>query len=204
MSNKIKAINGAKWTTVSTIFNAVLQFGQVALLARLLEPAAFGIVSISTLIINFLSIFAHFGFSNSIISKQVTNQKVLSTIYYLNLLIGVIMFALMYLSAPLLVLYYKEPLLDGVLKMAAFSFPIVFLGQIYNILLEKELKFKWLALTDIFCSITGSLVTIFLAFNGYQAKSLVGGLLSAQFLKMIIHNVLGRQYFAPIFQVERN
>ncbi|RZA00366.1 MAG: colanic acid exporter [Sphingobacteriaceae bacterium] len=198
MSNKKKAINGAKWTSVSAAISAILQFGQVAVLARLLEPSAFGIVSISTLVITFLNIFAHFGFSNSIIFKQVTDQKILSTIYYLNLIIGVLMFGLMYFSAPLLVLYYNEPLLDGILKIAAFSFPIVFLGQIYNILLEKELKFKSLALTDIFCAVFGTSVTILLAYKGYGAKALVLGLLTSLFVKMIIHNIIGRQYFSPV------
>jgi len=200
MSNKQKAINGAKWTTVSTAVNAVFQFGQAAVLARMLAsaPVAFGIVSISTLIINFLSIFAHFGFSNSIIYKQETNQKILSTIYYLNLLIGIFMFGVIYLSIPALVLYYHEPLLAGVLKISAFYFPIVFLGQIYNILLEKELKFKSIALTDIISSVLGTSVTIFLAYRGYQAKAPVLGFLTAQLIKTIVQNFTGRQYFSPV------
>lgn len=198
MSNKTKAINGAKWTTVSTVVNAVLQFAQVAVLARLLQPSAFGIVSISTLVINFLSIFAHFGFSNSIIYKQETSPKILSTIYYLNICIGAIMFVVMYVSSPLLVMYYKEPLLSGVLKISACYFPIVFFGQIYNILLEKELRFKAIALTDIFCSTLGTAATVFFAYNGYQAKALVLGLLIQQFTKMLFQNFIGRSYFSPV------
>lgn len=198
MSNQKKAINGAKWTTISTIVNTCLQFGQIAILARLLEPTAFGLVSISTLVINFLSIFAHFGFSNSIIYKQESDRSILSTIYFLNIGIGLLMFVVIYFSAPLLVWYYKEPQLAEVLRLAAFYFPIVFLGQIYNILLEKELKFKSLAITDIICSILGTSTTIFFAYQGYQAKALIFGLLTAQLLKMIIQNIIARKYFSPI------
>lgn len=198
MSNKKAAISGAKWTTISTVVSTVLQFGQVAILARLLEPSAFGIVSISTLVITFLSIFAHFGFSNSIVYKQETDQKILSTIYYLNLLIGMMMFVIIYFGAPLLVMYYKEPKLLEILRISAFYFPIVFLGQIYNILLEKELKFKSLALTDIICSVLGTTVTIFMAYNGFQAKALIFGLLTSQFIKMVVQNIIGRAYFSPV------
>ena len=198
MSNKKAAISGAKWTTISTVVSTVLQFGQVAILARLLEPSAFGIVSISTLVITFLSIFAHFGFSNSIVYKQETDQKILSTIYYLNLIIGMMMFVIIYFGSPLLVLYYKEPKLLEILRISAFYFPIVFLGQIYNILLEKELKFKSLALTDIICSILGTTVTIFMAYNGFQAKALIFGLLTSQFIKMVVQNIIGRAYFSPV------
>ncbi|RYZ96025.1 MAG: colanic acid exporter [Sphingobacteriaceae bacterium] len=198
MSNKKNAISGAKWTTLSTAFNIIVQFAQIAVLARLLEPTAFGLVSISMLVINFLGIFAHFGFSNSIIHKQETNRRVLSTIYFLNLMIGAGMFIIIYLTAPLLVLYYKEPHLTEILHIAAFYFPIVFLGQIYNILLEKELKFKSLALTDICCNTLGTGLTIILAYYNYQAKSLIYGLLAGQVLKMLIQNVLGRKYFVPV------
>jgi lipopolysaccharide exporter len=198
MSNKKLAISGAKWTTISTLINAILQFGQVAVLARLLEPSSFGLVSISTMVITFLGIFAHFGFSNSIVYKQESDNKVLSTIYYLNLIIGGIMFLVIYFCSPLLVLYYKEPRLEGVLQLAAFYFPIVFLGQIYNILIEKELRFKALALTDIASSLIGTGVTVLLAYKGMQAKSLIYGLLVTQGIKMVIQNFIGRKYFSPI------
>jgi len=199
MSNKNKAINGAKWTSISTVFGAVLQFVQVAILARLLHPSEFGLVSISTLVINFLSIFAHFGFANSIIHKQESDVRNLSTMYFFNIITGFILLLVIYFGAPLLMLYYKEQQLVSVLRISAFYFPIVFFGQIYNILLEKELKFKWIAITDIICSTVGTTVAIILAYQNYQAKALVIGLLSTQFLKMLILNFLGRKLFSPIF-----
>ncbi|MBB5436364.1 PST family polysaccharide transporter/lipopolysaccharide exporter [Pedobacter sp. AK017] len=112
-------------------------------------------------------------------------------------MVGILMFIVIYFTAPLLVLYYKEPELAEILRLAAFYFPIVFLGQIYNILLEKELQFKSLALTEIICSVLGTSITIYFAYQGYQAKALIFGLLSAQFLKMIIQNIIARKYFFP-------
>jgi len=197
MSNQDKAISGAKWTTISTVVNTVLSFGQIAVLARLLQPSSFGMVSISTLVLSFLGIFAHFGFSNSIVYKQESNNRILSTIYYLNLMIGTLMFFVIYFGAPLLVLYYKEPKLLEVLRLSAFYFPIVFLGQVYNILLEKELRFKVIAITDITTGIFGTTVTIIMAYQGFEAKALVFGLLVAQAIKMIVQNIIGRKYFSP-------
>lgn len=197
MSNQNKAISGAKWSTISTVVNTVLSFGQIAVLARLLDPSSFGMVSISTLVLTFLGIFAHFGFSNSIVYKQESDNKILSTIYFLNIIIGVAMFFVIYFGAPLLVLYYKEPKLLEVLRLSAYYFPIVFLGQIYNILLEKELRFKALAITDIVTSVMGTTVTVIMAYMGFEAKSLVAGLLVAQAIKMIVQNIIGRKYFSP-------
>ncbi|RYY32708.1 MAG: colanic acid exporter, partial [Sphingobacteriaceae bacterium] len=199
MSIKSKAISGAKWTTVSTAVGAVLQFAQVAIVARMLEPSSFGIVSISTLIINFLSIFAHFGFANSIIHKQETDRKVLSTIYFFNIIIGIALLLIIYLCIPLFVAYYNEPALASVLKVSAFYFPIVFIGQIYNIMLEKELRFRTIALIEISGATVAICLTIVLAYQGYEAMALIYGMLAGQAVRVICQNIAGRKLFTPIF-----
>src|SRR5438128_264997 len=103
MSNKNKAINGGKWITISTVVYTVFQFLQVAVLAMLLIPSAFGVVSISTLIITFFNIFASLGFSNSIIYKQENDRNVLSTLYFLNLILGAIIFVVIFFSSPIII-----------------------------------------------------------------------------------------------------
>jgi lipopolysaccharide exporter len=83
MSTKQQAISGGKWITISTVISTVFQFLQVSILARLLEPSIFGVVSVSMLVVNFFFIFSNLGFSNSIISKQESDPKVLSSLYFL-------------------------------------------------------------------------------------------------------------------------
>jgi PST family polysaccharide transporter/lipopolysaccharide exporter len=199
MSNKNTAINGAKWTSISTVIGSFLQFAQMAILARLILPSSFGIVALSSLVINFLSIFVHLGFANSIIYKQEASKKSLSTIYFFNIMIGLLMFSLIWLTAPLLITYFKEPRLGSVLKIAAFYFPVVFFGQMYNTLLEKDLKFKYIAISDIVTATLSIIVTIGFAYAGYQEMALIYGQLSAQITRTILMNVFGRKLFQPIF-----
>jgi lipopolysaccharide exporter len=115
MSNQKAAINGAKWTTTATIITTVLGFAQLAVVARVLEPSIFGLVSICSLVMNFFHIFANLGFTNSIIAKQETDRKILSTIFFASIGLGLIMGILIFLSAPFVVDYYNEPrLLYGI------------------------------------------------------------------------------------------
>lgn len=199
MSNKKKAINGGKWITTSTVISTVFQFFQVAVLARLLNPSAFGVVSISTLIISFFNIFANLGFSNSIIYKQEQDRKVLSTLYFLNLILGAIIFIAIYFSAPLISLYYKEAKLGSVVKISSTYFLIIYFGQIYYFLLEKELKFKSIAIIDIFGAVIGTTVTITLAFAGFEELSLIYGQLAMQLVRTVLQIVLGCKFFVPTF-----
>ena len=130
MSHKQQAISGGKWMSISTALSTLFQFGQVAVLARLLEPSVFGIVSVSTLLIAFFNIFANLGFSNSIIYKQEDDQQVLSTIYLLNLILGLVIGIVVFFSWPLVAAYYKEPRLEAVIKLSSLYFIIVYVGQI--------------------------------------------------------------------------
>ncbi len=197
MSNTKKAIQGGKWITISTVVSTVFQFAQVSILARLLDPAVFGVVSVSTLLINFFYIFSNLGFSNSIIYKQETDQKVLSTLYFLSLMMGFVIFVLVYLSAPLVIAYYKEPRLDKVIKLASLYFLIIYFGQIYLFLLQKELRFRDIAIMEIAGAAIGMCVAIGLAYQGFEELSLIYGQLSMHVVRTILQIAFGIRLFFP-------
>ena len=190
-------MNGGKWITIATVISTLFQFTQVAILARLLSPSDFGIVSVSSLMIIFFHVFGNLGFSNSIIYKQESDPKVLSTLYILNLVVGVIIFGVINVSTSYIVAFYHEPKLDRVLRLASCYFLIVYFGQLYLFLLEKELRFRSVAIVDIVGSIAGSGVTITLAYGGYEELSLVIGSLVMQTVKTALQILFGWQFFVP-------
>ena len=198
MSNRSKAMNGGKWMTIATVVSTLFQFVQVAILARLLSPADFGLVSVSNLVLAFFQIFSNLGFSNSIIYKQESDQRVLSTLYFLNLLVGAVIFGLVWVSTPLVIQFYHEPRLERVIHLASFYFLIVYFGQLYLFLLEKELKFRSVAIIDIVGTVIGSGVTITLAYGGYNELSLIIGALVMQTIRTILLIAFGLPYFFPV------
>ena len=190
-------MNGGKWITISTVISTLFQFIQVAVLARVLAPSDFGIVSISNLIIAFFQVFANLGFSNSIIYKQESDRSVLSTLYYLNLIVGFLIFAAIHASAPYIISFYHEPKLERVLNLSSYYFLIAYFGQLYMFLLEKELRFKSVAIIDITGTVIGSAVTITLAYNGYHELSLIIGSLVMQTVKTVLQIAFGLRFFFP-------
>ena len=190
-------MNGGKWITIATVISTLFQFTQVAILARLLSPTDFGIVSISNLVIAFFQIFANLGFSNSIIYKQESDRNVLSTLYFLNLIVGAVIFVVIYFSTPYIVSFYHEPKLDRVVTLASYYFLIVYFGQLYFFLLEKELRFRSVAIIDIAGTVVGSGVTITLAYSGYEELSLIIGSLVMQTIKTGLQVLFGLKFFIP-------
>lgn len=199
MSNQKAAINGAKWTSTATVITTVLAFSQLALIARHLDPAIFGLVSICSLVMNFFHIFANLGFTNSIISKQESNTKALSTIFYANIALGVSMCILIYFSSGLVVSYYDEPRLSFVIKLSSLTFPLIYTSQIYWNLLQKELKFKVLALIEVIGGVINFITVLILAYSGYQELSIIYSQLLFTLVKTILYIILGRKLFTPVF-----
>lgn len=199
MSNQKVAINGAKWTTTATAVTTLLSFTQLAIIARFLDPSIFGLVSICSLVMNFFHIFANLGFTNSIISIQENSRKVLSTIFFASIALGFTMGILIFFSSGMVVDYYNEPRLSYVIRLSAFSFPLIYTGQIYWNLLQKELEFKILAVIDVICGIVNFISTIILAYKGYQELSIIYSQLFFIAIRTALYIILGRKLFTPMF-----
>lgn len=197
MDSKANAIKSGSWITFSTILQTALQFIQISILARLLSPADFGIVAISNTVIIFFSLFANLGFSNSIISKQENDKKVLSSIYFLGIGLGIVVFLLAFYSSPLIVGFYGEPRLSKVIKIASCVFLVDYFGSVYSALLQKELKFKSIAIIDIAGYLIGVSLTITFAYKGYKELALVYGGLAGEVCRTALRIILGRKLFFP-------
>lgn len=201
MSTKSAALNGGKWITIATVISTVFQFGQVTVLARLLSPAEFGLVALSNLILTFFQLFTNLGFSGSIIYKQESDRTVLSTLYWLNISLGVLIFTVIQFTAPTIASYNHEPRLERVLHLSSFYFLIVYIGQLYLFLMEKELRFRTIAIIDIVGTVVGTGTTLVLAFRGMHELSLVIGQLVGQALRTTLQVLLGYSLFVPRFQM---
>ena len=103
------AINGVAWTTISTIVRSVVQLLQVSILTRFLEKSDFGIVAIATLFVGFSSIFLDMGISIGILHKQDISRNEFSSLFWLNLLSGIILTTILMVVAPYISHAYSEP-----------------------------------------------------------------------------------------------
>ena len=202
MNTKKAAINGGKWITIATVIATVLQFGQMVVLARLLTPGDFGLVALSNLILSFFQLFTNLGFSNSIIYKQESDRSVLSTLYLMNIVLGLLIFGLIQVATPAIADFKNEPRLERILHLSSYYFLIVYFGQIYLFLMEKELQFRTIALIEIAGTLVGTLTTLGMAFSGYHELSLVVGQLVTQAIKTPLLILLGRSLFKPALRFD--
>ncbi len=199
MSLKYKALNGVKWTSISSIIIAIIQIVQLSILARYLEPSDFGLMAIVTIIIGFSALFLDLGISASIIHKQNITHVQLSSLYWLNIASGLVLFIIIYSLAPFLANFYNETELIPIIQLLAINFVISSLGSQYGILFQKALKFNIMAKIGIISVVAGFVVAVSLAINGYGVYSLVYAALTNAIVNTSINIFIGIKEHRPSF-----
>ncbi len=203
MSLKRAALSGVKWTLTSTGLSTVIQFVQVAVLARLLEPADFGLMAMVWILLNFSLLFMDMGIGQAIIQKQDISREQLSSLYWANIIIGFIVFGFTVSATPLVVALYSEPRLYTLTPAAALLLGIVPFGAQFQLLLQKELRFKTLAVIEIIGAVVAATVAISAAFAGQGVFSLVFGQLSGGAISTLLLVITGWGRWRPTLHFRR-
>ncbi len=173
-----QAASGAKWTTASSIATTILQFLQLAILARLLSPTDFGLMAMIMVVLGFAQAYADMGISNAIIHRQDATKDQLSSLYWLNIFVSVLIFAVILIVSPLIVVFFREPKLASLLPWSALVFLITPIGQQFQILLQKELSFRPLAMIEVVGAVIGFITAVGFALAGAGVISLILGQLA--------------------------
>lgn len=201
MSLTDQAVSGAKWSGAATLARAGVQVICVAVLARLLAPGDFGLLSMAAIVTGLAQAFSDFGLSNAIIYRQDVSVKQLSSIYWINLFIGFSIFCALWLATPLVVRYYQESRLSSVLRWSAASFLVVPVGQQYQSLLRKNMRFKELSLIQMVEAAFYALCSVGLALGGCGVMSLVwGNLLRSAFVAGLLSTIAVHSHWLPILR----
>lgn len=178
MSIRGRTYSGIRWTTASSLIRACLQLLQIAILARLLESADFGLMALVVAIMAFLQIFSDMGVSNAIIHHQEIDQRQLSSLYWLNVGSALGLALLLVSASPLLADFYGDARLISLAWIAAATLVVAAIGQQIRVLAEKDLLFAALARAEILAATVALAVAVTIALLGGGVYALVGGALA--------------------------
>ena len=197
MSFKEAAIKGVQWTSVSSVANSVIKLIQFAILAHYLRPDDFGLMAIITTVIGFSALFKDFGLSAAIIHRQDITDEQLSSLYWLNILVSVLLYIFVFFLAPFVAHFYESPELLGFTRLLAITFIISGIGNQFAILLQKELMFAQIAYVEVFSVVMGFIVAISLAIKGYGVYSLVYAAIFSTLASAFVYVILGMKIHKP-------
>lgn len=179
MTLRKQTFSGIRWTTFSSLGRATMHFLQIAILARLLTPADFGLIALVVAVMAFLQIFSDAGISNAIIHYQEITQEQFSSLYWLNVGVSVILALLLAVSSGLVAGWYQQAELQYMLFLAALTLVVTAIGQQLRVVSQKNLRFAALAKVELIGSLAGFTIAVSLAFGGAGVYSLMVGTLTA-------------------------
>lgn len=146
---KGRSIKGGLVTTTAQACKFLLQTGSTIFLARLLTPQDYGLVGMVTAITGLIGLFKDLGLSMATVQKAEINHSQVNTLFWVNVAVSLILAALTALLAPLIAGFYQEPRLVGITLALAIGFIFGGLTVQHQALLNRQMRFKSLAVIDV-------------------------------------------------------
>lgn len=181
-SLKHKTVKGVGWSFVDNIANSGITFLVGLVLARILTPAEYGVMAMVTIFIAISNSIVDSGFSNALIRKMKIGRIDYNTVFYFNLVVSLFLYLVLFLCAPAISTFFKEPILVDVMRVIGWILVINALAIIPRTILVRNVDFKTQTKVSLISSILSGAIGIGMALTGFGVWSLVGQQLSRQLL----------------------
>lgn len=176
-----KKDNSKKTIISSLVFKLLERFGYQGvafvvqiILARLLDPTDYGVLTILTVFISVSQVFVQSGLNTALIQRKDVTDKDFSSVFYISLTIALAIYGVLFFSAGFIADFYKMPQLKNILRVLALILIPGAFNSIQNAKIAREMKFKQLMFCTFGAVIVSGTVGITMAYMGFGVWSLVG------------------------------
>lgn len=180
-----RSLTGIRWSAATQVVAQIAQYGAFVVLARVLTPGEYGTLASAMLVAGVLALVHEAGLGAAIIQRPELTRGHRAACLAANLAIGVILAVGVWVTAPLLAGFFRDPAVADVLRLLALGFPIAAAGVLPRALLERDLQFKSLGLVEAAAAVANGGLTIGLALAGFGVWAMVAGALAGTLLQAV-------------------
>ena len=191
MSLKQKTIYGVAWSFAEALFLKGLSFVAMVFLARWLGPIDFGLMGMIAVFIGIGTSLVDSGMSSSLIRTKNADDSDFSTVFYMNMAISLLVYALMFYTAPYISSFYGQVVLIDIIRIYCLIFIISAFSAVQLAILNKEMRFKRMMLLNAPSTIIGVSVGLFLGYNNYGVWSIVSMYMTTQIILSLLLWITG-------------
>lgn len=191
-SLKNKTIKGTFWSATDAFLGQGVTFIVGIVLAHILTPAEYGLIGICTIFTTVLTGIVDSGFSNALIRKSDTTNEDYNTMFITNLMISIVLYVILYISAPFISQFFDRPELIKLIRAMGWILIIQALSLVQTTILTKKIDFKTKTKASFVAALLSGVVGIVMAFNGFGVWALVGQQLSKQLFYTICLWILNK------------
>lgn len=172
-NTKMNVTGSLGWSMLSKICRQLIQLVFIFVLSRILSPEEFGLMSMVTAFSMLAEIVRNMGMGAAIIQQQQGSDRLYNTAFCFNLIVGAGVFLVFFFGAPLMAIFYKQPLLTNLVRVFSVVYLIGSLNIVQEALMQKALAFKRLFYMDLLSVLVSGGIAVWLAYRGYGVWSLV-------------------------------
>jgi len=182
-----QAIQSGIWVAGINVADRILQLLKVIILARLLSPAAFGLLGIALLAIAALRQFSKLGFDEALIQHEDDNvDAYLNTAWVMKIIRGFGIAVVAFLAAPYLAVFFSEPQAEPVIRVVGISPLVLGLQNPAAMYFQKNLNFHKEFVYQVGGRLVDFTVAVIIALVSGSVWALVAGIVAMNFMKFII------------------
>lgn len=178
MDTKKKVISGFSWKFAERCGAQIVSFIVSIVLARILEPDAYGTIAIITVFTNILNVFIDSSLGVSLIQKKDADHLDFSTVFFFNMAMCIVLYLGMFFAAPFIADFYEKPELTSLVRVLCIILIISGLKNVQQAYVSKNMIFKRFFFATIGGTIFSAVLGIFLAYQGFGVWALVAQQLS--------------------------
>ena len=150
-------------------------------------PEDYGLLAMIFIFNDFATMFVDMGMANALIRKQRCTKTDCSTVFVTNICVSVIIYVVLFLTAPLVAKFYNQELLVPIIRIVGLSFICNALYSISSVLLTKKMAFNDKAKISVISAFCSAVIGISLAYNGFGVWSLVVQILIVSIINCILN-----------------
>ncbi|MCS7037704.1 MAG: lipopolysaccharide biosynthesis protein [Saprospiraceae bacterium] len=185
-----RSLAAVGWAILDRFSGSVLSFVVTILLARLLSPEDFGVVAMVMIFFDFSAVFVESGFSTALIREKTISEADKSTTFIFNLIAAVLLYGVLFASAPYIAAFFHQPLLTTIVRVMGISLIVNALSIVQHSVLIQQIDFKTQTLVRLAGVALSGSVAISMAYWGYGVWSLVARFMVLDLVATVLYWVL--------------
>lgn len=190
-NEKRKVVGGLLWSFGERICAQAVTLIVGIILARLLSPDDYGVISIVMVFITICDVFVNSGFSTAIVQKKEVDESDYNTAFYMSFLLSVLLYVILFFTAPFIASFYKRDILVGVIRVLGIRLLLTSLNTIQQAHLQREMKFRKFFVATIFGTVVSCAAGIVMAYCGFGVWALVAQYLTNTLIDTAVLCVVG-------------
>lgn len=202
-SLKKSAFGGFIWKFAERVGAQLVALIVSIVLARILTPDDYSVVGIVTIFFAFCNVFITGGLNTALIQKKDADQEDYSTIFWVNMIIGAVLYLIMFFASPLIATIYHKELLVPIIRVMGIIFFINGIKAVLSAHISSTLQFKKSFLSTVVGTVVSAVIGIFMAVKGYGAWALVAQQISSALIDTIILFITTRYRVKLVLSVKK-